>query len=170
MNISYTVTEEDFIHFNYFHYTNSKAGRKALMQQRWIGPVTFLIMGVAFMLVTSLPPWYIGVLMLLASVIWFFYYPVYFKKLIRREVKKMLKEEKNDTILGKHQLLMTDQGYTEVRSNERTRAKWKSIKKMEEDPEGFYLYNSSVSALILPKRELKDPEAVKNYLLAHIST
>ena len=168
MNISYNVTEADFIQFNYFHYTNSTAGKRALTQQRFIGPITFLIMGVAFMYVTSLPKWYIAVLMLLASVIWYFYYPVYFKRLIKREVTKMLEEGKNEGLLGKHQLLMTDQGFVEVTPHERTRAKWQSIKKMEEDKEAIYLYNSSVSALILPKRELKEPEVVQQYIESRV--
>ncbi|WP_442852912.1 YcxB family protein [Bacillus sp. OxB-1] len=42
------------------------------------------------------------------------------------------------------------------------------MKEFKEDAHYFYLYNSAVSAYILPKRELEDPEGTKSYVQSRI--
>jgi hypothetical protein len=81
----------------------------------------------------------------------------------------MLREGTNDGLLGEHHLIMTEEGIEDSTSNSNSKVRWSGFINLEEDSYNFYLYNSSVSAYIIPKREISDVEGMKDYLNSHIT-
>ncbi|MGG3806357.1 YcxB family protein [Metabacillus fastidiosus] len=61
-------------------------------------------------------------------------------------------------------MIMTEEEIVDSTANSETKVTWSGIEMFKEDDDYFYLYNSSVSAYILPKRALKDVEEIKNYI------
>lgn len=170
MNIHYQLTEEDFIQFNLFHLQNSKVGKRSLRLQQFISPVIFI--GAAFLLSMysnlSFIPLLIG--FGLVSIGWMLFFPKYYVSLIRRNVRKMFREGRNDGLLGERQMILSDEGIVDRSKNGETTLTWRAIEKMAEDETHIYLYNSSVSAYILPKRDLSELTEVKAYLYTQISS
>ena len=164
MKINYNLTEEDYINFNMFHIKNSKTGRRSLNIQRLLTPIFFLAFAFMLSIVSDMPLRPLFTVFLLISIIWILFYPKYFYRLIRKNTKKMIKEGKNDGLLGDRCLTMTAAGFVDKSSNGETKGTWSSITSFKEDNENFYLYNSSVSAYILPKREVTNVERVRNYI------
>lgn len=164
LEINYNLTEEDYLNFNLFHAKNSKTVTKSLVLQRFLSPIVFLIAAFVFSRITdgSL----VGALIIFSGmgILWIIYYPKYFYSLIARQSKKMLKEGKNDGLLGERYMILSDEGIVDSSVNGETKVKWAGIKKLEEDSDYFYFYNSSVSAYILPKRMIKNVEETRNYL------
>ncbi len=168
MEINYKLTEEDYLKFNLFHIKNSKTAIKALNMQRFLPPIFFIILSYILSTVgnTSLPV--ILTASPILSILWIIFYPKYFYNYVIRNTKKMIREGKNDGLLGEHQLIMTKEGIEDSTTYGETKVSWSGLKNFEEDNYNFYLYNSSLSAYVIPKRELSNAEAMRNYLNSYI--
>jgi hypothetical protein len=81
----------------------------------------------------------------------------------------MIKEGKNDGLLGEHHMTLSEEGIIEFTVHGETKVRWAGIKYLKEDNLYFYLYNSAVSAFILPKKELNNVDELRNYLEKKIS-
>lgn len=156
MKIHYELTEEDYLHFNLFHVKQSKVAIKSLNIQRLLMPVFFIIVAFIFLGIGDMPLVFPLIIFGLLSILWIIFYPKYFYYLIMRQSKKILKEGKNDGLLGEQQITLSGEGIVYLTSNGESQVKWSGIKKVDEDSDFFYLYNSSISAYILPKRALSN--------------
>lgn len=163
MKINYELTEEDYLHFNLFHVKKSKVATKSLNIQRFLTPVFFIIVAFIFSLIGDMPFVFPLIIFGLISILWITFYPKYFYNLVMRHSKKMLKEGKNDGLLGEQQMTLSEEGIVYLTSIGESQVKWSGIKKVVEDSDFFYIYNSSVSAYILPKRALLNVEEAKGY-------
>lgn len=171
MEIKYHLTEEDYLNFNLFHVRNSKSAVRSLNIQRFMGPIIFIV--AAFFIANfddSMPIWLALVAYLLASILWIVFYPKYYYGFLKRMTKKMLKEGKNEGLLGDHLMRMTDEGIVDSHRNGETRVNWSGIQSFKESDDTFYIYNSAVSAYILPKRDMADPEEVRSFIQSKINS
>lgn len=101
---------------------------------------------------------------LIVSILWIIFYPY-----VIRNSKKMIRQGKNDGLLGEHHMILSDLEITDLTSNGETKVKWSGIQTIVEDKYNIYLYNGSVSAYILPKRELDDVEQLKTFLKSKVT-
>lgn len=168
MEINYKLTEEDYLKFNLFHIKNSKTAIKALNMQRFLPPIFFIISAYIFTTVMNASFPVMLITFLIISILWIIFYPKYFYNYVIRNTKKMIREGKNDGLLGEHHLIMTEEGIEDSTTYGETRVSWSGLKNFEEDNYNFYLYNSSLSAYVIPKREVSNVEVMKNYLNSHI--
>jgi hypothetical protein len=164
MEIKYTITEDDYIKFNLYHILNSKTGRKSLKTQRFAVPIVYIIIAYIFANIADIPFLSILIPFALMGGLWSIFYPKYYKNFITRYTRKLIKEGKNDGLLGNHSMSLTDEGIVDISSNGETKVKWAGIIKFQEDDTNLYLYNSSVSAYIIPKREVSELKELKDYL------
>jgi hypothetical protein len=168
MKVNYNLTEEDYINFNLYHLKNSKTGKKALNMQRFLSPVIFMVAAYVISTFGGMPLLSSFIIFFITSVLWVIFYPKYFYSLITRNVKKMIKEGKNDGLLGDHSLIMTDEGIVDTSSNRETKVTWSGIESFKEDNDNLYLYISSVSAYILPKRELHHVDELRDIIKSKV--
>ena len=164
MEIHYNLTEKDYINFNLYHVKNSKTGKRALTWHRFLSPFFFAVAAYLYSVITSTPLLPRLVLFLAMSILFTLFYPKYFYSLIARNAKKMINEGKNEGLLGDHQLKMTEEGIVDTSAERETKVTWSGITSFKEDEGYFYLYNSSVSAYILPKRAIEHEVEVRNYI------
>ncbi|WP_157964165.1 YcxB family protein [Exiguobacterium sp. TNDT2] len=163
MQIQYELTEDDYTRFNLNHIKRSKTSKRMLILQRTIGPIMFL--GASFVLATWLQEtgwWWYGTYGV-ASILWFLYYPKYFERHVRKQTRRLIGERGNEGMIGPHTMNLDEDGLRDVNEFGETRASWAGIKEVVEEDDYVYLYNSSVSAHILPKRGL-DMEEVRRWL------
>jgi len=139
-------------------------GKRSLLLQRIVSPLLFIIVAYLYAVIGNLPFLPLFITFAVMSILWVIFYPKYFYGLIARNAKKMIKEGKNDDLLGNHQLKMTEEGLVDTTVNKETKVTWSGINTIQEDDGYFYLYASSVSAYILPKRELDHVDEVRQYI------
>jgi hypothetical protein len=168
MEIQYNLTEEDYIHFNLYHVKNSKTGKQALTWQRFLSPLFFIIIAYIYSAISDMPFLPLFITFFIMGILWIVFYPKYFYNLITRNAKKMIKEGKNEGLLGEHCMKMTEEGIVDTSSQRETKVTWSGITGFKEDDGYFYLYNSSVSAYILPKREINHVNEVKNFIQSRL--
>ena len=168
MEIYYELTEEDYINFNLYHIKNSETAKRALALQRFISPLFFIIISYIYSLISDIPFLPLFITFLIMSFLWVIFYPKYFYGHIARNTKKMIKEGKNDGLIGNHQLKLTEEGLMDTSSNKETKVTWLGITSFQEDDGYFFLYNSSVSSYILPKREIDDVDEMRQYIQSNL--
>lgn len=164
MEIKYNLTEEDYLKFNIFHIRHSDSAMKSLKMQRFATPIVYIIFAYIFSMIADIPFLYAFIPFFVIGMMWAIFYPKYFFNRIARHTKKMVNEGKNEGLLGKHTMTFSDEGIVDVASNGETKVHWSGINEFKEDDSNLYLYNSSVSAYIIPKREITDVEEVRSYL------
>lgn len=169
MEIKYTLTEEDYINFNLFHLKNSKTAMNALKIQRLLIPILYLIVGFILAKVSEGPLFLWLSIFLLLGIAWYFFYPKYFYHSVMRRVRKMLKEGKNEGLLGEHLMTVSEEGIHDISSSGETSVKWPSIENFTEDEHNLYFYNTSLSAYIIPKRELQNVEGFQQFVKKYIN-
>lgn len=170
MEVTYHLTEEDYLQFNRFHIRNSKTFKRALVIQRVTGPIIFLLMAFIFSSIGNLSFATLLVPFIILSVLWIVFYPKYFYASVIRNTKKVIKEGKTGgDLLGKHQMILNETGIIDLTENGETKVVWSGILELKEDEYNIYVYNSSVSAYILPKRDLNNVAEVWDYLRANIT-
>lgn len=170
MELNYHLTEEDYLQFNMFHIQNSKTFKRALIIQRVTGPIIFLLMAFVFSSIGDLSLASFLVPFIILSVLWLIFYPKYFYSTVIRNTKKVIKEGKTGgDLLGDHRMILNEAGIVDITENGETKVAWSGIIELKEDEYNIYVYNSSVSAYILPKRELSNVTEVWEYLRANIT-
>ncbi len=168
MEINYNVTEESFVEFNLFHAQHSSAIAKTMTIQRFLIPVIYLLVGVIFSYVLDIPVFILVGFFLILGVLWIVFFPTYFKRQIKRTATKMIREGQNEGILGKHSMVFTEEGLREISSKGETTVYWAGIERFNEDAFNFYLYNSAITAFIVPKKELINVDEVRSLLISKI--
>lgn len=155
MEITYELTEEDYIKFNLYHISNSPSQRKVFQFSRFGIPV---IMGVVIYLVgTQLfdqSPIFWLINAAIFALIWVFAYPNMFQNSIIKQVQKMVREGDNSQLYGKKTMKVEGDQLTIVEGDATTVLTKDSIKKVQAYDDMILLYLSSVSAHIIPTRYL----------------
>lgn len=143
-----TLTEKDVADFNIFHMKHSKTMRKTMMSMRFLFPVVFLAMGF-LVLDFDLIFWAI---FLIGSILSFFLMPKVMEASIKRRVKLLLKDGKNGELFAPKNIVVDESGIKSESLNTTTFYKWGSVVKISEDESTYYIYVSSIQAVILPKK------------------
>ncbi|EDP67661.1 hypothetical protein CAT7_04459 [Carnobacterium sp. AT7] len=164
MEIEFELLEEDYINFNLDHANSSASVKKSLILQRILGPLVFLIATLALGTFSEIPVWYWITIFSIMSVIWLVFYPNYFNWEMGRNIKKMLKEGNNKNLLQKRKIFLTDEAIIETSTASETKTPWSDVNKVEETSEYIYIYNSSISAYIIPKRVLGNQNKINTFL------
>ncbi|WP_254842698.1 YcxB family protein [Bacillus sp. MRMR6] len=169
MEIKYNLSEEDYLKFNLFHVKNSETAKKSLKMQRYATPIIYIIIAYVFANLADIPFLYTFLPFAFIGGLWSIFYPKYFYNHIKRQTKKMIAEGKNDGLLGRHTMNLSEEGIVDTTANGETKVNWSGIIKYKEDDATLYLYNSSVSAYIIPKRDIPNIEELKTFLNEKLS-
>jgi hypothetical protein len=164
MDLKYQLTEEDYINFNLFHMKNSETIMKSVRNQRIFTPVFYLLFSVVFSFLLDIPFLVSFTPFFILSVLWVLFYPKYLFGRAIRHTKKLVKEGRNESILGEHHMVLNDEGIVDKTSKGETKVTWSGINELKENDQYIYLYNSALSSYILPKREFENVEEIRQYL------
>lgn len=143
--IRFTFEIEDWLTFNEYHLINSKRYKIYRIVINSLLPVLFsamlLIEGFSWIKAGI----YAGVS--------FIYYLVYGRTIAKRSMaraKKVLLEGDNSSILGEHIIIFDSEGIKHVMPTSDSLQKWNGIVKIAHTETHIFLYNSAISAHIIP--------------------
>ena len=164
MKLEYEITKQDYIDFNIYHMNHSVTIKRSLFIQRFIFPITFLILPMFLVKVTDIPLWYWLDVSIISSVLWIIYYPKFLIKSVGRKVSNMLEEGKTTGILGNHIFSLSEEGV--IDKTEFSETSYKLIEKVveSEDHIYIYIYVSAVMACIIPIRIFGSVDEKENFL------
>ncbi|MEI6131243.1 MAG: YcxB family protein [Bacillota bacterium] len=162
MRIECEITEQDYVDFNLYHFSKSKEFIKSRLVILVLCPALFAFITFNFSGSGSMFSNIIRVV--LFAVIWIIFYPIVQRSMLINNVKKLLKDGKNKDLLGRHEFVFDEEGIIERTENAENRAKWAGIEKIVETKKAIYLYNSSVSAYIIPSQSFEKGEILAGFV------
>ena len=155
MVIQYEILEEDYISFNILHQERSKHMKRMILIVRCFFSFVFLY---TLMLIFTtkkeigIDSKIIPFCLLFFSLYFIIFTPRYFKYSLKKQTRKLIKEGKNDSILGKKKLEIDNEYIIESDESTETKHKWSVIEKIVETDKYIFIYASAISAYIIPKR------------------
>lgn len=160
MKFKVKIEEEDYIRYNIYITFHSKAGRGALFRGRIFGLAVSLL-ALFIMFIAGADKMFImteATFLAVFSLIWFFVYPHFAKKSIRKQILK-LKEEgrlpyERETLLE----FRDDEIYEELADGTR-HVPYSDIISVEENDEYIYLRKGVQEAILIPEKYLTVPRA-----------
>lgn len=152
MRLEFELTQEDYINYHIAYSKKSPSIRRSIMIQRMFGPAIFIIAPFIVIKFSEIPLWYWIIIFGITSIAWFIFFPKYSNWDMKRRLKKMLKEGSNENLFNTRSVTLTESGITEASSIGQSKINWDKIVSLEETDDYIYIYISSVSAHIIPKR------------------
>jgi hypothetical protein len=151
------ISEEDFIDYNMFHIKHSKVVKRTKIGLSFVFPVGFTILGLLIDRPLSTSFWIILAIGTVGTYLWI---PRLMDKTTQKRIRKMLNEGKNGELFDERTYAFDDQGIKVTSENSSNSYKWQSITRIAENETTFYLYVSSLQAILVPKRFLETQEQV----------
>lgn len=164
MSLNFTLETKDYIAFNLYHTYHSPSLKKMMLAQKFIPLLVFVIAPVMAIKVTQQPPVYWGVVFGLVSIIWLIRFPKYFERNLTKRLAKMIGEGKNQGLFDPKSMVINEEGIHLESLSENSHTRWQAIEKMVIDKDHIYLYNSAISAFIIPKSAFEDEKACDDFL------
>ncbi|MCH4886949.1 YcxB family protein [Acidaminobacter sp. JC074] len=162
MTLNYLTDEDDWLAFQIYHMKHSKSMKKSSESLRYIGfALTVLIAYVMYRRYhVPIIYWffYFGL-----SITWVLKYPKYIEKNYAKQARNMLSEDENRAYLGKDLLKMDDHGLTLSNDHRTYILKWSVFNKVCLTEEHIFIYDSSVSACIIPASAFENADAMKSF-------
>ncbi|MCP4133607.1 MAG: YcxB family protein [bacterium] len=103
------------------------------------------------------------------SLLWGLFHLWFLPKRTLASMKKMIEEGDNSSILGHHEIIFDDTGFLHTQPESEQKIKWNGIKKLLESDKYYFLYNTAISAIVIPKEKLDvDLEELDKILKSNI--
>lgn len=167
MKIEFNFEMSDWVEFQRNYLENSASMRKMKIVVTVLFPFLCLMIGLVEYLRDDLT--YIGVsILILFSVLWVIIYPKKFVSTMLKRSEKLLNNEDNNGYLGPHSVEFNESGMTHKAPESESTIKWIGIKRVLENEKYYFLYNTSVSTLIIPKFKLNLTETEMTELATFI--
>lgn len=166
----YTMTKEDYLRYNEYHFLNSKSGKTQIKKYRWT-------VGIAAIVMLALAVYYTVELELdvLAGALFVFSAVIIVcmfcgKKIVIRNLKKAVNKASADgkEPYGYKSAISFKDEYIECISElKETKIRYGAIEKVCSSDDAVYIYIEALQALVLPERVFAD-EAQKRSLLEFV--
>lgn len=163
MKLKYDLTENDYINFNIYHMKNSKSLKRAMMINRFLVPLIFLVMPFILYYISDISFTYWALIFILVYILWVSFYENYVYRINRKRIKKMLKEKGNEGLIGENVLEIDENNIKVTNDSGENTIYVKSIKNIVENDEYIFIYINSISAIIIPIKVFKSTEEKENF-------
>ena len=166
----YTMTKEDYLRYNEYHFLNSKSGKTQIKRYRWtVGIVAAVMFAFAVYYTVELGfDVLVGALLMLGAVSGVCM--IFGKKIIMRNLKKAVDKAAADgkAPYGYKSAISFKDEYIECISElKETKIRYGAIEKVCSSDDAVYIYIEALQALVLPERVFAD-EAQKRSLLEFV--
>ncbi|SDI09238.1 YcxB-like protein [Desulfosporosinus hippei DSM 8344] len=165
MNLKYELNKQDLIDFNIFHITYSKLSKRSFFLQRYILSLSFLILPFILRNFSTIPFEYWLTVCILLYLYWVAFFPKRIRKIVTRKISRMLEQGKNQSVIGRHDLTLSNTGIVDLSENSEAKTQYTEIHDIVEDKEHIYIYVNANSAHIIPNRIFENLDK-KNEVLA----
>jgi YcxB-like protein len=153
MEIEYTLTPEDVKAFSRYHHRTSSLTRRSIQMRIMWGMLASAMLVCTFYRMMG------GWTLIIVALFWLLYlltYPSLIQMNINAYVKRIQKEGKNKAVWNKHRLTINAEELIEKSEVEETHLRWTGIERLAENSDYIFIYVTTVSAHVIPKRYFSD--------------
>ncbi|AFM24024.1 YcxB family protein [Desulfomonile tiedjei] len=155
-------TEDDILAFNYYHFEHSPAARRDQYLMRYVIPITAsvvltLISGFYELVLWSTVFW-LGVLL-----VWILLFPKLYWWVLERQLRSFLREGQNRMMIGKRVFSLEADSVVETTESGQSKTKWNAVEKIVKNEDCIFIYNSSVTAYVVPRRAFESEDEFNRF-------
>ncbi len=88
----------------------------------------------------------------MVGILWLAFYHQYYDRTMRKRVRRFLEEGNNEGLLGPQELMLSPTSISVKDDETEAKSSWKNVKKVAVTEDYVFIYVTSVSAFIIPKR------------------
>lgn len=162
MELHYTLTQDDLVRFNMYHFANSKPRRRIKIINGVVLPAVILLFGLYEGLINH--DLLDMMFCLVLSVLFFVLFNLVYDRLAKKSIVKALSAGNNEGMTGERTLTIGRDGITEKSATSEDKYTGRFINFAASDDLFHYLYLTSVTALIVPRSAFESPEAEAEFL------
>jgi len=163
MDIEYEITMDDLLNFNLYHLGQSSILRRFRIIVQFLVPA-ILILILMLTVLTDNFSIILTLVCVVVSVYCLFFYPSDYPKHLKKATRKVCRERINKTATCKHKLSLTPDGITEITVWRKGWVHWKVIEKVVSTDDYVFIYNSAVSAYLVPRRAFHDESQYEEFM------
>ncbi|WDV46423.1 YcxB family protein [Clostridiaceae bacterium M8S5] len=164
MEINYQLTEKDIIDFNIHHLKTSPALKKSVFIQRIIGPLIDIPAIFIAHKLTNISLLYWSVIFISMAILWYAFYPKHIEKRYKKQVSKMFAEGKNKDLFAPSTLNISEDEIVRSSQYKTSKFEWSSVDKIDIGSNHIFIYDSAVSAVIVPFSAFNTDNERKTFL------
>ncbi len=158
MKIKYEIELEDFLVFsNYLIKTSPMLLKTIRKGQMWwaSGPlIAGLVLSILNGYSSEKTLTTLAVLSIAISLPMFLMYKHYFKYRNKKQIYTFYKNDGYQSILGTHEMIISDSYLTEKTADNKNIIQWDSIKRIEATPDHTFIFTDDVTAYIIPHKKI----------------
>lgn len=92
---------------------------------------------------------------LIISFLWMILFPKRMSRTIEKRLNHQINEGDNSGLLGKHSITFSEDKIIAILPESEYQLNWNGIKKVVKTSDYYFLYNSAISAIIIPKLQIE---------------
>lgn len=96
-----------------------------------------------------------AVAMILLAVAGFLFLPKFVESRMLKSTQKSLEKGDYSGILGRQTIVMDEEGISHTQQESEARTAWSGIQRLHESESHYFLYNTDVSAIVIPKYKIE---------------
>ncbi|WP_160319138.1 YcxB family protein [Youngiibacter fragilis] len=152
-----TLSDQDYLHFNWYQLSNSAAGKRALLSYRLILPVIlYILLFVLFVIDSDFKIiFFAAIVVTIMSALWVAFSKKTTFNIMKNDIERIRKEGiqpyNKDAILR-----FDDEGIHAIIPNFENKSKYALIEKIAVTENAIYIFISAIQAYILPVTTFKD--------------
>ena len=167
MNLKYQLTPDDYLQYQLYNSSRSEIQNKRRFRSRVVFPILYSLLGLIFALVKANVSYFIPLLII--ALIWYVVYPIYSKWKYRRHFQKHIKANYQNKVNQDLETKINNNSLFLIDHLSESRINRSQLKGLIETQYHFFVKLASDSAVIIPKRAIKNqPEFIK--LLTKLGT
>ena len=163
MDIEYEITMNDLLNFNLYHLGQSSILRRFRIVVQFLVPAILIVILMLTVLTDNFSI-ILTFVCVVVSIFCLFLYPSYYPKHLKKATRKVCKERINKTSICRHKLSLTPNGITEISVWRKKWEHWKVIEKVRSTDDYVFIYNSAVSAYLVPRRAFHDESQYEEFM------
>lgn len=161
MRLTYRLSEQDFLNCHLFFTSRSEATRKARKRNRLLMPGIYIVLGLATLFIGD--PILSG-LLIVAGVLWYFFFPGYEGKRIATRIQKHLQENLRSQFDQETNLDITKEMIIDKVNTLESRIPASEIKEIYKVPGYYYFLTKTGTAIIIPRNILEDESTLNGVI------
>jgi hypothetical protein len=173
MIVEYERTQKDLVEFSLFHIDNSKNIQRQLLLTQIIGGLLIFVAPILFVYTQYSELSMIGFFIsLVAGILFYIWYPKYYRSYATKHVKKMLSEGSNKALLGKQTITLSSEGVLSKAQSGESKMLWTSVEKVVQNEKYIFIYMGAINAYVIPKNSftsLDEQNQFMDFVNKHIT-
>jgi|GEM_PF-1731060 len=158
MNTEYKFEIEDWMEFHKDYLETSKLYKLLVLILKWLVPLFFFLDVIKRIFSDEYEMIVLIVFTLILaglSTLWVIFFPKkLFLKLILFIQRFTIKGGDNSTLLGLHKLTVNDDHIHLIQPESESKFNWNAVKRLRETEAYYFLYLTTVSAIVIPKKKI----------------